>query len=74
MCKSGNGAFWNAIFSIYPLFPNSCLEHGPMAKGKTAILDHKASLRMEMIEETESLIAMELPHQLLMPTCRLIFL
>lgn len=44
-----------------------------MAKGKAAILDHKASLRMEMIEETESLISMEAPYQLLMPTPRFNF-
>ena len=44
-----------------------------MAKGKAAILDHKASLRMEMIEETESLISMEAPYQLLMPTSRFNF-
>ena len=33
-------------------------------KVKTAVLNHKASLRMEMIEETESLVAMELLYQL----------
>ena len=70
--KSGDGAFSNAIFFfIYPIFLNSGLEHGTMAKGKakktqqgtSAILNHEAPVRVEMIEEIKSLILMEPPYQ-----------
>lgn len=39
-----------------------------MAKGIAVILDHETSLRMEMIEETESLISMEPPDKLFKAT------